>query len=115
MIRVLRLFALLSAFFVVAVRCLGGFPLALVSVDAVVQSDGSEACPPTDPLAAQDSLAPVAFDDNSDDGAEPALTPAPLEVRLLGHADSVGLGCGTLAAQRALPSHAPNLERPPRV
>ncbi len=32
-----RLFALLSAFFVVAVRCLGGFPLALSCVAASVE------------------------------------------------------------------------------
>ena len=119
MIRVLRLFALLSALFVVAVRCLGGFPLALVGVDAAVRSDGSEVCPPSEPLPARDSLAPSAFDvdsdDDSDDGAEPALTQAPVDVRLLGYAEFVALGCGTLTAQRALPSHAPNLERPPRA
>ena len=114
-IRALRFFALLSALFVVAVRCLGGFPLALVCVDAVVQGEGARACPAPDQPAEQDSLAPVALADDADDGAEPAVTPAPVEIRLLGYAGSAGIGCGTLVAQCALPSHAPNLERPPRA
>jgi len=114
-IRALRFFALLSALFVVAVRCLGGFPLALACVDAVVQGDGTQARPASDQPAEQDSLAPVAFADDADDGAEPAVTPAAVNIRMFGEAESEGMACGTLVAQRALPSHAPNLERPPRA
>ncbi len=118
--RALRFLALLSAFFVVAVRCLGGFPLALACVEAAPSSDVSTQAPtssacPESPASDDDTLAPVALDDDSDDGADALLTPAPVEVKLQFGAVCSGLACSALAHQRALPSHAPSLERPPRV
>ena len=112
--RVFRFFALLSAFFVVAVRCLGGFPLTVACVSASVEVAESGVCPPSDHPADDDTLAPVPAFDSEDDGAEPALTPAPVEVSLLTFAEPSGEAGGVLAEQRALPSHAPSLERPPR-
>ncbi|MET0792579.1 MAG: hypothetical protein ABW061_13745 [Polyangiaceae bacterium] len=115
MTRVFRLFALLSAFFVVAVRCLGGFPLAMACVSASTEGERIAVCPAPEQPADDDSLAPVAAFDNEDDGAEPALAPPPVELSVLTFAEPTGLGCGALAAQRALPSHAPSLDRPPRT
>ncbi len=109
-----RLFALLSAFFVVAVRCLGGFPLALSCVAASAEGQQATYCPAPDQPADDDTMAPVAAFDSEDDGAEPALAPSPVEVSLLTFAEPTGVRCGALADQGALPSHAPHLERPPR-
>ena len=109
-----QLFALLSALFVVAVRCLGGFPLTVACVAASVAATESALCPASDPQADDDTLAPVAAFDGEDDGAEPALTPSPVEVSLLTFAEPIGIAGSVLVAQRALPSHAPSLDRPPR-
>lgn len=109
-----RLFALLSAFFVVAVRCLGGFPLAVACVSASVEEQQVSACPAPDQPADDDTMAPVAAFDSEDDGAEPALAPPPVEVSLLTYAEPTGIGGVVMADQRALPSHAPSLDRPPQ-
>ncbi len=109
-----RLFALLSALFVVAVRCLGGFPLAMACVSASVDAAQSSLCPASEQPADDDTLAPVTAFDSEDDGAEPALTPQPVEVSLLTFAEPAAMASGVLADQRALPSHAPSLDRPPR-
>jgi hypothetical protein len=116
--RVFRLLALLSAFFVVAVRCVGGFPVVMVCVPAVALSSEqapSSVCPPSDQPASEDTLAPVDVADGEDDGAEALLTPSALELALPPFAEPSAAARGALAAQRPLPSHAPSLERPPRA
>ena len=115
MSRALRYLVLLSALFVVAVRCLSGFPLARACVEVLPEAVSVELCPTSDVPASEDTLAPVALDDDSDDGADPLVTPALLHLVVLGHGEVSGTGRGILVAQRALPSHAPNLERPPRA
>ena len=117
MTRVFRLFALLAAFFVVAVRCLGGFPLAMAcvsaSTDTAVDAPVTGVCP-ADEAPPDDTMAPVAAFDSEDDGAEPALAPPAVEISLLTFAEPVDAGAAAAAYQRALPSHAQSLERPPR-
>ena len=115
MIRALRFFALLTAFFVVAVRCLGGVPLVLACGSVLPESPAAEFCPATDQPVSDDTLAPVALDDDSDDGADALLAPAPLELSVLTYGIDAGIGRGALAPQRALPSHALGLDRPPRA
>lgn len=112
MARALWLLTLFSAFFVVAVRCLSGFSDA----PSASAPSGVEARPSAGNEGGQDT--PADLDDDSDDGADPqpALA-ATAPARLLTFTDTQGTGleCGALAAQRALPSHAASLERPPRV
>ena len=112
-IRALRLLALLTAFFVVALRGLGGLPAALTCSPVSVEAD-SQLCPAVPQPVEADSLSLAAVDDDSDDSADALLAPAALELNLLPCGVARGLGCGALVAQRALPSHAPSLERPPR-
>jgi len=109
----LRFLALFAALFVVSVRCLSGFPSAVVCT-ALPALGASELCPASDEPREHDSLAPVAVDD-SDDANDPLITPSPLRVRLLTDAEPSGAERGVLASDRALASHAPSLERPPRV
>ena len=111
--RALRFLALFTAFFVVSVRCLGGFP-AVLSCASLPTSGVTEACPPSEVPREDDSLAPVAIDD-SDDDADPVVAASPPRIRLLSHGDASGADRGALAAERALPSHAPSLDRPPRA
>ena len=114
MVRALRLLALFSTFFVVAVRCLGGFPLLVACASSLADAASSQVCPASEQPADRDSLAPIALDDDSDDGAEPVLAPAPLELSALTYGECASVSCGAIDAQRRLPSHAPSLERPPR-
>jgi hypothetical protein len=111
--RALRFLALFTALFVVTVRCLSGLPLA-VACAALPESGASEASAPTDQPREQDSLAPVAVDD-SDDDADVAVAALPPRIRLLTDGEAPAVDCGALTAERALPSHAPSLERPPRA
>ena len=111
--RALRFLALFTAFFVVSVRCLSGFPQVLTCV-APSTFGVTQACPPSEDPREEDSLAPVAVDD-SDDDADPVVAPSPPRIRLLREGVAPGAECGALAAERALPSHAPSLDRPPRV
>jgi len=111
--RALRFLALITALFVVTVRCLSGFPLAATCV-AALAAGATEACPASDQPGEQDTLAPVALDDLDDD-VDPVVAPSPLRIRLLTEREPTGADCGALVAARALPSHAPSLERPPRV
>jgi hypothetical protein len=115
---VFRLFALLSAFFVVAVRCLGGFPVVMACAPAGAASSEqapSALCPPSEQPESEDTLAPVDAADGEDEGAEAALTPASVELNVLFFAQPSDPRRGFVAAQRPLPSHAPSLERPPRA
>ena len=111
--RALRFLALFTALFVVSVRCLSGFPLAAGCV-ALSDATALEFCPASDEPREDDTLAPVAIDD-SDDGADAVLAPSEPRIRLLTHGGATGQECGALAAARALPSHAPSLDRPPRA
>ena len=113
MTRVLRLFALFAAFFVVSVRCLSGFPLA-VACAALPDFGADQVCPPSDEPREEDTLAPVVMDD-SDDGVDAVLTPLTPRIRVLTHGKASGPDRGALAADRALSSHARGLERPPRA
>lgn len=113
MTRALRFLALFTALFVVTVRCLSGFPWAEACV-ALPDPGSIEVCPASDAPREHDSLAPVALDD-TDDGSDAVLTPSPLRVRLLTYGDPSGTERGILARERALTSHAPSLERPPRA
>jgi|GEM_PF-1355547 len=111
--RALRFFALFSAFFVVTVRCLGGFPL--VAACAALPGVGvAEICPASDQPRGDDTLAPVAIDD-AEDGSDAVLAPTEPRIRVLTHGKLAGPECGALAGSRALPSHAPILDRPPRL
>ena len=112
-IRALRFLALFTAFFVVTVRCLSGFPLPAACM-ALPEVGGSELCPASDAPREQDTLAPVAVDD-ADDGADAAIAASGARIRLLTHDQASATDCGASAAERALPSHAPSLERPPRA
>ncbi len=115
MARALWFLALLSAFFVVAVRCLSG-PSSVASPASTSPASAAEARPSSGNEGDQDSSADL--EDDSDDSTDPlpALA-ARVPVRLLAFSDTKGTGleCGALVAQRALPSHAASLERPPRV
>jgi hypothetical protein len=110
---VLRLFALFTAFFVVSVRCLSAFPLTVAC--AVLPDFGADQlCPLSDEPREEDTLAPVVMDD-ADDGVDAVITPLQPRIRVLTHARPSGPDRGTLAADRALSSHARGLERPPRA
>ncbi|MEI9940681.1 MAG: hypothetical protein WDO69_25995 [Pseudomonadota bacterium] len=113
MTRALRFLALFTALFVVTVRCLSGLSLPSACV-AVPEAGATEVCPASDQPREEDTLAPVAMDD-ADDGADALIAPTPPHIRLLAHGEASAADCGALAADRALPSHAPSLERPPRV
>ncbi|MEO7033861.1 MAG: hypothetical protein ABI548_08260 [Polyangiaceae bacterium] len=113
MARALWFLALLSAFFVVAVRCLSGAPASAPCAIATDSAEARSSSPDEDePLASAD------LDDDSDDSADPlpALA-APPATRLVTFTDTQGTGleCGALVALRALPSHAASLDRPPRA
>ena len=113
MARALWFLALLSAFFVVAVRCLSGLPSATLTSSA---ASGTEARPSSGNEGDQDSSADL--EDDSDDNADPLPALAARgAARLFVFTDTTGTGleCGALVAQRALPSHAASLERPPRA
>jgi len=105
--------ALLSAFFVVAVRCLSG---------SVPSSANASAVPAVEvrPSSGDDSgqAAAIDVDDDTDDSADPLpVLAASAPSRLVTFTDTKGtrLGCGALVAQRALASHRASLERPPRA
>jgi len=105
--------ALFTALFVVSVRCLSGFPLA-VACAALPDLGADQLRPVSDEPREEDTLALVAMDD-SDDDSDVVITPAQPSIRLLSHGEPSGADCGALAADRALSSHARGLERPPRV
>jgi len=111
--RVLRLLALFTAFFVVSVRCLSGFPLT-VACAALPDFGADQLCPLSDEPREEDTLAPVLMDD-TDDGADALLTPSQPRIRVLTYGNASGVDRGALAAARALSSHARGLERPPRA
>lgn len=113
MTRALRLLALITALFVVSVRCLSGFPLT-VACAALPNFGADQLCPLSDEPREEETLAPVVMDD-SDDDADGVITPAQPRIRLLSHGDSSGADCGALATALALSSHARDLERPPRA
>jgi hypothetical protein len=73
-----------------------------------------ECSPASDQPREQDALAPVAIDD-SDDGSDALIAPAPPRVRLLTYGESAGSERRPWVSERALMSHAPSLERPPRA
>ncbi|MEI9954553.1 MAG: hypothetical protein WDO74_37695 [Pseudomonadota bacterium] len=112
MIRAFRFLALFTALLVVSARCVSGFPLAVCV--ALPEPGATEICPPSDQPHEQDTLAAVALDD-SDDDADPVVAPSAPRIRLLRDGALAATDCGALAAERALASHAPSLERPPRA
>jgi hypothetical protein len=111
--RALRFLALFTAFFVVTVRCLSSFPL--LEACAVLPDSGMLECSPaSEQPREQDALAPVAIDD-SDDGSDAVIASSPPRVRLLTYGAPAGSERGPWVSERALASHAPSLERPPRA
>lgn len=110
MTRALWLLALLSAFFVVAVRCLGGF-VASSPADSV---HGAQAC-----VSADDDDEQADTLDESDDSGFGRLRALPVSAvaRAVTFADTKGksLGCGAMTTERALASHRASLDRPPRA
>ena len=114
MTRALRLLALFTTLFVVSVRFLSGFPAVDCLALALSGGGAIELCPASEEPREEDTLAPVATDD-ADDGADALIAPAPLRVRLRPYGELPSAKCGALAVERALASHAPSLERPPRA
>jgi len=112
-IRALRLLALFTALFVVSLRCSSGFPLTAVC-SSLSEFGASQFCPASEEPHEQDTLAAV-FSDDSDDGADALIAPTAPRIQLLTHGAATRGDRGALAAERALPSHAPSLERPPRA
>jgi len=107
--------ALFTTLFVVSVRFVGGFPWAADGLALALDvGSASEVCPASDEPREQDTLAPVAMDD-SDDSSDAVIAPSPLHVRVLAYGEPPAKKCGVMAVERALASHAPSLERPPRA
>jgi hypothetical protein len=114
--RAFRFLALLAAFLVVVARSASGLSFAVGSLAQGFSGSGiSEARPSTDAPVDQDTSAVADLDDDADDGVDALIAPAP--VRLVALADEAGaaLGCSAWVEQRALPSHALTLDRPPRA
>ena len=114
--RAFRFLALLAAFLVVAARCASGLSFAVPSLAEGFSGSGiSEARPSTDAPVDPAASAVADLDDDSDDGVDALIPPA--TQRLVALADEAGaaVGCGAWVDQRALPSHALTLERPPRA
>lgn len=114
MARWFRFFALLSALVVIAVRSVSGLPLAQACNASLLAGQALQICPPSEQPADEDLLAPVAINEDADDGADALLTPAAVDVRVLSSGEGGFVVSGAIAPQRALPSHAQSLERPPR-
>lgn len=114
MIRALRFLALLSAFFVVAVRCFGGLPL-LIGCSEPAASAVIALCASSEQSADDGTLALSAEVDDGDDDVEPALTPAALPLEVAPFIDVSAPRAAIRRAAGPLPSHAPTLDRPPRV
>ena len=112
MARVLWLLALVTAFLVVAVR-LAGLPLAVACAaddlrDAAGEGKGDH--------FDDEALSPVEVDDDdAEHGSAPFMPAASVALELLPNSDPGRLGCSAWAEPQPLPSHAPTLERPPRV
>lgn len=114
MARLFWLLALCTAFFVVAMR-LAGLPLAVASAcDAV--AGARDLCESGSNSSDQDdgAFAPVDSDDDAEHGSAPLMTLPRSRVEALASAVPAGLPAGALSEQRARPSHARGLERPPR-
>jgi hypothetical protein len=72
--RALQIFALLSAFFVVAVRCLSAFPVAGAAAAEGFSGKGAAlARPSTDEAQDRESLTVADADDDTDDAADALL------------------------------------------
>jgi hypothetical protein len=115
MVRAFQVLAVLSAFFVVAVRCLGAFPLPVANAGSQLASSSVEARSSSGAPVDQGSMAISEADDDADDGAEALIAPAAVRLVALAPATASGLDGGARAHERALPSHAPSLDRPPRA
>jgi hypothetical protein len=113
--RVLRLLVLFAAFFVVAARCLGSYSPLASSAEPSSGASESQARPSPSAPIDQDAPCTADLDDDSDDGADALLAPAPVRLSTLVDEAPAGLGRGVWAAQGPLPSHASSLERPPRA
>ena len=114
--RVLWLLALLTAFLVVAAR-LAGLPLAVAfaaedppdfAVQQLCQDERDEG------VGDGASTPPVEVDDDQEQGSAPLMHLASVALKLPPDGESRGLLAGALVDQRALPSHAQSLDRPPR-
>ena len=111
MARVLWLLALVTAFLVVAVR-LAGLPLAVASAaDDLRGAAGEGKGEPFD----DDALSPVEVDDDAEHGSAPFMPAASVALELPPNGDPGRVGCSAWVEQQPLPSHAPTLERPPRI
>jgi hypothetical protein len=115
MVRAFQVLAVLSAFFVVAVRCLGAFPLLVANADSPLTGRSVEARSSSGVPVDPGSMAISEADDDADDGAEAFIAPAAVRLVALAPAAAAGLVGGARAHERALPSHAPSLDRPPRA
>lgn len=119
MARALWFIAMLSAFFVVAMR-LAGLPLAVACAAAELPTANTDAC--VDSRGSHDTdddAPPLNLDDSDDDeaahGSAPLMTPPSPQVDVPVREASAGLGSGALAEQLALASHVRDLDRPPRA
>ena len=112
MTRALRFLALFSALFVVTVRGLGGVPCN--AGRATPTAEATRVSPASDEPREPDALAAIDLDD-SDDDVDAVLAPSPVRIRLLTYGAALAGDSGALTAERALPSHAPSLDRPPRA
>ncbi len=114
--RALYVFALLSAFLVVAVRCLSGFPSGISGVTAGFNGSRTvTACPSSGAPQDSEALACADSDDDADDATDALIATLPVHLVPLASGNFEGVGCGVAVAERALPSHAQGLERPPRA
>ena len=113
MTRALRFLALFSALFVVTVRGLGGVPCNAGRATPTA-AEATQVNPASDEPRERDALAAIDLDD-SDDDVDAVVAPSPVRIRLLTYGAALAGDGGALTAERALPSHAPSLDRPPRA
>ena len=113
MTRALRFLALFTALFVVTVRGLGGLP-SNAGRATPTAAEATQVSPASDEPGQQDALATIDLDD-SDDEIDALVAPSPVRIRLLTYDAALVANRGGFTPERALPSHAPSLDRPPRA
>jgi hypothetical protein len=109
--RALWFLALLTAFVVAGARALCLFPASAAEERAAVPalSQGSQA-----PSEQAPSTNVTLEDDSDDDGADGLIAPAGVDIALPVVPAPLAAQLGASEQQRALPSHAQGLDRPPR-
>jgi hypothetical protein len=104
------------ALFVIAVRCLSGWPFALTCAAPRAEVGVERICPASEPSVDQGPLALLGIDDDSDaDDLDPFLAPSFLELGLHSPGEVSDLPCGAIADRGPFAEHASGPERPPRV